>query len=47
VSSQRVRVEYAIRRLNVHCVLHRNRRSPRRFDAVIVAVAIVTTSLRD
>jgi hypothetical protein len=43
VSSQRVRVEHAIRRLKVHRVLHGYRLSPRRFDTVIDAVATITT----
>jgi hypothetical protein len=43
LSSQRVRVEHAIRRLKVHRVLHGYRLSARRFDTVINAVATITT----
>jgi hypothetical protein len=44
VSSQRVRVEHASRRLEVHRVLHGYGLSPRRFDTVINAVATITTT---
>jgi hypothetical protein len=43
VSSQRVRVEHAIRHLEVHRVLHGYRLWPHRFDTVIDAVATITT----